>query len=181
MTRAFFTLVGAGIAGGLIWVAAQVSHETTGDYWARIGIVAVAGLALALARLPDVGVRTLSPSLPTFGLAFLPALLAGGWILVASQPSGNTYRGHVRAWSSDISVTRVVHDLGPYAAVIAFGLGVVFGLVFERRVVDEFVGTGPQYAEPYREPYTEEPTTIEQAPAPVDETTEARDRELVRH
>ncbi len=151
MTRAFFTLVGAGVAGGLIWVAAQVSHDTTGQYWARVGIVAGAGVALALARMPDVGVRTLRPSLPTFGLAFLPALVAAGWVLVASQPAGNTYRGHFLAWSSDIGVTRVVRDLAPYSIVLAFGLGVLFGLVFERRVI-EVAANESTMAEPADEP-----------------------------
>jgi len=170
MMRAFFTLVGAALAGGLIWVAAQLSHDTTGHYWARIGIVAGAGLALAtLARLPDVGVRTLRPSLPTFGLAFLPALVAAAWVVVASQPAGNTYRGHVLAWSSDIGVTRVVRDLGPYPVVLAFGLGVLFGLVFERRTIVDVAA----------EPAVTEPTTVElpAEPVPAEEPTE--ERELV--
>jgi hypothetical protein len=170
MTRAFFTLVGAGVAGGLIWVAAQVGGDTNGDFWARVGIVAGAGLALALARLPDVGVRTLSPSLPTFGLAFLPALVAAGWVIVGSQPRPDTYRGHVLAWSHDMGVTRVVHDLGPYAIVLAFGLGVLLGLVFERRVVD-VVPEEPVATERADEPLYPPET-------PVDETTS--DRELTR-
>ncbi len=167
MTRAFFTLVGAGVAGGLIWVAAQVSHDTTGQYWARAGIVAGAGLALALARLPDVGVRTLRPSLPTFGLAFLPALVAAGWVLVASQPAGNTYRGHFLAWSSDIGVTRVVRDLAPYPVVLAFGLGVLLGLVFERRVTEP-VALESTITKPADEPLYAPET-------PVEETTDARE------
>ena len=178
MTRAFFTLVGAAVAGGLIWVAAQVGGDTTGDFWARIGIVAGAGVALTLARLPDVGVRTLSLSLPTFGLAFLPALIAAGWVVVASQPGGNTYRGHVLAWSSDIGVTRVVRDLGPYAIVLAFGVGALLGLVFERRVAVE-IAAEPTITEPDRYPVEPEPETIETVPAPVDERTDVRERELV--
>ncbi len=90
MTRAFFTLIGAGAAGGLIWVGAQLSHDTTGQYWARIGIVAGAGLALALARLPDVGVRTLPPSFPTFGLGFLTSPVAHGRAVAQAPPQGTT-------------------------------------------------------------------------------------------
>jgi hypothetical protein len=177
MTRAITTLVGAAVAGGLIWVAAQVSQETTGGYWAQIGILAGAGLALALARLPDVGIRTLTPSLPTLGLAFLPSLVAAGWVVVATQPHGNTFRRHALSWSSDIHVIRVVRDLGPYAIVLAFGLGVVLGLVFERRAIEPLV-TKPVATEPV----AELPRTLEPAPtvAPVEDETEVRDPELAR-
>ncbi len=177
MTRAITTLVGAAVAGGLIWVAAQVSQETTGGYWAQIGILAGAGLALALARLPDVGIRTLTPSLPTLGLAFLPSLVAAGWVVVATQPHGNTFRRHALSWSSDIHVIRVVRDLGPYAIVLAFGLGVVLGLVFERRAIEPLV-TNPVATEPV----AELPRTLEPAPtvAPVEDETEVRDPELAR-
>jgi hypothetical protein len=135
MMRAFSTLTGAAIAGGLLWVAAQVSDVGTGGYWGRIGIVVAAGLALSLARLPETGVRTLAPSIPTLTVAFLPALVAVGWIVVAAQPNGNGARGHVLAWSTDIGISRVVGDLLPLVLVLAFGLGTVLGLVFERRAV----------------------------------------------
>jgi hypothetical protein len=173
MARAFLTLVGAAVAGGLIWVAAQLSQETTGGYWARIGILAGAGLALALARLPDVGVRSLSLSLPTLGLAFLPSLVTAGWVVVATQPHGNTFRRHVLSWSSDIHVIRVVRDLGPYAIVLAFGLGVVLGLVFERRAI-KTVATEPLATQPL---VARLQRTLEPAPtvAPVEDQTEVRD------
>jgi hypothetical protein len=173
MTRAFSTLLGAAVAGGLVWVAAQPSRDTTGGYWAGIGILAGAGLALALARLPDLGVRTLVPSLPTFALAFLPALVATAWVVVASQPDGNTWRRHVLNWSSDVGLLRVVRDLGPYAIVLAFGLGALFGLVFERRGVEPAVA-----------PATATPATVETASAAHDEeetVVPERDRELVHH
>jgi hypothetical protein len=178
MTRAFSTLVGAAIAGGLVWVAAQIERDTTGGYWAVMGILAGAGLALALARLPDTGMRTLVPSLPTFGLAFLPALVAAGWVVVALEPHGNWFRSHVLSWSGNIGVTGVVRDLGPYVTVLAFGLGVVFGLVFERRV-----------ALAVEEPAAETPADVAAAPAPADETdaeseetvVQPGDREPSRH
>ena len=47
-----------------------MNNETTGGYSAEAGILAGAGLALALRRLPDTGVRTLKVSLPTLGLGF---------------------------------------------------------------------------------------------------------------
>jgi hypothetical protein len=174
MTRAFSTLVGAALAAGLIWVAAQTNRDATGGYWAEIGILAAAGLAIALARLPDVGVRIV-PSLPTLAFAFLPALVASAWIVIAAQPDRNTWRNHVLAWSSDIHVTRVVTDLAPYAIVVAFGLGLVFGLVFERRTVVAEAASADEAA------------TVVDTPAPVVErptapaTTEpTRDGELAR-
>ena len=178
MTRALSTLIGAALAGGLIWVAAQVDRTTTGGYWAEIGILAGAGLAIALARLPDVGVRTLVPSLPTFGLAFLPALVAAGWLVVSSQPHGNTVRGHVLSWSSDIGVMRVVRDVAPYAIVLAFGLGVLLGLVFERRAVQQIITEEPAVPEGTREA---EPTTVAREPAPSEDSADARNHELVHH
>jgi hypothetical protein len=179
MTRAFSTLVGAALAGGLVWVAAQLSRGTTGGYWAVIGILAGAGLALALARLPDLGVRTIVPSLPTFVFAFLPALVATAWVVVATQPHGNTWRRHVLGWSSDIGVLGVVRDLGPYAIVLALGLGALLGLVFERRAVEDVVAPAvAPAATPVDEPGpVTEPVVVDEP----DETFVAnRDRELVR-
>lgn len=176
MKRAFSTLVGAAAAGGLMWVAAQTSTETTGGYWARIGILAGAGLVLALARLPDVGVRTLTLSLPTLCLGFLPSLVAAGWIVVAAQPHGNTFRRHVLSWSSDMGVTRVVTDLGPYAVVLAFALGAVLGLVLERSIETAVV-------EPVEAEHTDTtaPAPVVATPADDDEETVVRDRELAHH
>ncbi len=167
MTRALATLVGAAVAGGLVWVASQIDAGTTGGYWAVMGILAGAGLALALARLPDVGVRTLVPSPPALALAFLPAFVAGGWVIVAAQPHDNWARGHVLAWSADAGIGGIVRDLRPYAGVLALGLGVLLGLAFGRRT------TAP--AAP--------PAAVEEAPTrPTTRVEEdARDRELVGH
>ena len=77
------------------------------------------------------------------------------------------------SWSSDIHVIRVVRDLGPYAIVLAFGLGVVLGLVFERRAI-ETVATEPGATEPL---VARLQRTLEPAPtvAPVEDETEVRD------
>ena len=172
MTRAFSTAVGAAAAGALIWVAAQVNNETTGGYWAEVGLLAAAGLALALSRLPGAGMRSTKLSLPTLGIAFLPSLLAAGWIIVATQPDGNTFRSHVVGWSSDIGVMRVVRDLSPHAIVLALGLGAVLGLVFERRVAETDV-TEPMVAEPV-------PSRCRSSPRPDEQETVIREPELVR-
>ena len=53
-------------------------------------------------------------------------------MLIAAQPNGNWFRGHVRDWSTDIHVGSVVHDLGTYAPVLAFGLGALLAFALDR-------------------------------------------------
>jgi hypothetical protein len=175
MTRAFSTLLGVALAGGLVWVAAQPHRDHTGGYWAMMGILAAAGLALALARLPDTGVRTLVPSLHTFVFGFIPALIASAWVIVATQPHGNWFRRHVLNWSSDIGITRVVRDLEPFAIVLAVGVGVVLGLVFQRRVIVEPVG------EPVTDVPAGEPAAVDREREADTELRPRRDRDLVAH
>jgi hypothetical protein len=127
MKRAVATLVCAAAAGVLIWLAAQVNDKTTGGYWATYGLIAAAGLVLALSQLRGRGGNP--PAM--FVLAFLPVLVAAGWVVVAGQPHGNWFRAHVLAWSGDINVQTVVKDLVEYVSVLAFGIGLVFGLTFE--------------------------------------------------
>jgi len=161
MTRAFSTLAGVAAAGGLVWVAAQLHRGETGGYWALMGVLAASGLALALARLPDTGVRTLVPSLYTFVFGFIPALIAAGWVIVATQPHGNWFRRHVLSWTGDIGITRVVRDLEPFAIVLAFGVGVVLGLVFQRRAIVEAVDEPMVATQPEPEVAPGEPVTTE--------------------
>jgi hypothetical protein len=40
-------------------------------------------------------------------------------------------RDHVRSWSDDISIDSLVRDLTQYAAVLGFGIGLVFGFTFD--------------------------------------------------
>jgi hypothetical protein len=146
--RAAATLLGAAVAGVLIWLAAQVGNESTGGYWATYGLIAAAGLAMALSQLRGHGGNPLA----FFLLAFLPVLVAAGWVVLAAQPDGNWFRGHVLAWSSDIRVESVVRDLAEYVGVLAFGIGLVFGLTFEpgmlrrRRRVVAGAGAAPATA-----------------------------------
>src|SRR5918999_1220603 len=49
--RALFTLLGAGAAGFLIWLAHYFELDSTGEFWAAMGLVAGAGLALVLSQL----------------------------------------------------------------------------------------------------------------------------------
>ena len=112
MSRAASTLLGAGVAGFLLWLAAQLGRHTTGSYWAAYGIVAGAGLVVGMSQLRG---RDGHPP-ATFTMAFLPVLIVAGWVLLAMQPDGNWFRGHVLAWSGDIHVRGIVEDLGTSAA-----------------------------------------------------------------
>ena len=48
ITRAVFTLLGVAAAVALVWVAAQIGDDSTADYWALYGLIAAAGLTMAL-------------------------------------------------------------------------------------------------------------------------------------
>jgi hypothetical protein len=132
ITRGPITLLAAGIAGFLVWLATRINDHTLGGYWAVYAIIAGAGLVLAASQLAGGlaagGRPMISPSMLLF--AFVPALIAVGWIAVAGQPHGSTTRGHVLAWSSDLGIRGTVTDLVEYVGILAFGLGAILGLSF---------------------------------------------------
>jgi hypothetical protein len=130
-TRAVSTLVGAAGAGGLLWLAAQIGRHTTGGYWAAYGVVAAAGLVLALSQLRGRGGNPQG----TFLLAFVPVLVVAGWVLIALEPHSNWFQRHVLAWSGDIGIRHVVLDLGIWSGVLALGIGFVFGATLEPGLV----------------------------------------------
>jgi hypothetical protein len=185
--RGVFTLVGAGIAGLLIWVSTQIGQGTLGGYWAVYGILAGAGLTMALSQLFGGWTKWGWPRLSAgvFLIGFLPVLVAAGWVLLAGQPDANWFQRHTTAWSSDISINGLVDDLRTYLGVLAFGLGLVFGFTFDT--------AGPQrprdvLAQPARveEPVAvppaeraggdEQPTSVEPLPPP---TTREREEQHV--
>jgi hypothetical protein len=133
LTRGTITLLGAALAGFLVWLATQVGESTNGGYWAVYGLIAAAGLTMAFSQILGGWTKWGWPrlSVNVFLLAFVPVLVAAGWVIVATQPDPNWFRDHVRGWSSDISITGLVSDLGEYAAVLAFGVGLVFGFTFD--------------------------------------------------
>ena len=49
LTRATITLLGAGVAGLLIWIATQIGHNSNADYWEILGLIAAAGLVMGKA------------------------------------------------------------------------------------------------------------------------------------
>jgi hypothetical protein len=133
LTRGAVTLVGAAVAGLLIWLATQINDHSTGGYWAVYGVIAAAGLTMALSQLLGGWTKWGLPrlALNVFLLAFIPTLIAAGWVIVAHQPHPNWLRDHVLNWSSDIGILGLVRDLTEYVSVLAFGLGLVFGFSFD--------------------------------------------------
>ena len=133
LTRGTITLLGAGVAGLLVWLATEVNEGTNGGYWSVYGLLAAAGLTMAFSQILGGWTKWGWPrlSLNVFLLAFVPVLIAAGWVLVGAQPHGNWFRDHVRSWSDDLSIGGVVRDLTQYAAVLGFGVGLVFGFTFD--------------------------------------------------
>jgi hypothetical protein len=164
-TRGLTLAIAAGLAGLLLYLATLVGQQTTVRFWEEMGIVAAAGLVLGLA--PVLGGWTsglrlrLSPG--TFLLGFLPVLVVVGWILMATQPGHGWHDGTVVSWSHNIGLMGLIHDLGLWHGVLAFGFGLVLGYTLdavpapvavaepvpvarrERTVVDEPVAAGEAY------------------------------------
>jgi hypothetical protein len=164
--RALATLVAAAAAGFLLWFVPHFHRWTTGGYWGVMGLMALAGVLIGLSQLHG---RDGNPR-ASFFLAFLPVLVAAGWVILATQPHGGWIRDHVRSWSGDLGIGSAVHNLGEHVAVLAFGLGVVFGVMFEPKMLrrrPETVLAAPTRAA------TMEPTR-EEPPAPQRETDEQR-------
>ena len=146
VTRGISTLAGAAVAGILLWFATQIGAETSGEYWATYGLIAAAGLTMALSQILGGWTKWGWPrfSLGVFTLGFLPVLLAGGWILLARQPADLLNTSN---WSRDLGIFGAVADLGNILPAIAFGIGLVFGLSFDtagpgREVVEHELDRG---------------------------------------
>ena len=133
LTRALTTLIGVATAVVLVWAAAQIGDDSTADYWALYGLVAAAGLVMALSQLLGGWTKWGWPRLSgtVFLLGFLPALLVAGWVLGAGQPSENWLQQHVVDWSEDLGLGGVVEDLLDLAGPLAFLAGLTFGLTFD--------------------------------------------------
>jgi hypothetical protein len=161
-SRAGSTLLGAGVAGFLLWLAAQWSRGSTGGYWAAYGVVAGAGLVFGMSQLRG---RDGHPA-ATIGLAFVPVLIVAGWILLGGQPHPNWFRSHVLAWSRDIHVRGIVDDMTTWLGVLAFGIGAVLGVALEPR-------TRAAYQR-RRDVATTAPATAETGPTVVTRPAEER-------
>jgi hypothetical protein len=166
LTRATTTLLAAGVAGLLLWLATQVNAEDLGGYWGRIGLVAGAGLVMALSQLLGGWTKWGWPRLsaPVFLTAFVPVALVSLWIILAGEPGNGWFHSHVLEWSRDIHVSGLVTDLVEVTAVIAFGAGLVFGFTFDT--------TGPRRIE---EPPAERRRGFFRRRRPVEKVTPATD------
>lgn len=164
ITRGFATLIGAAVAGFLIWVATQIGQGSAAEYWTTYGLVAAAGLTMALSQLLGGWTKWGWPrlSLGVFLIGFLPVLAVGGWVLLARQPADffNTMN-----WSRDLGVDGFVGDLGELLAPIAFLIGLTFGFTFDT--------TGP------REVEVDEVRRPDAYERPVPVTTDARSDHVV--
>jgi len=133
LTRATVTLIASAIAGLLIWLATQIGTSSNGDYWASYGVIAAAGLVMALSQLLGGWTKWGWPriSLHVFLWAFVPVAIAVLWIVIFHQPHHGLGRNHIRNWSNDIGIDGFVQDFTDYVGVLAFGLGLVFGYSFD--------------------------------------------------
>jgi hypothetical protein len=133
LTRATTTLVFSAAAGLLIWLATQISNDQIGGYWARVGLVAGAGLLMALSQLLGGWTKWGWPrlSIAVFITAFIPVAIVSLWIVLAGEPGSGWFHNHVMSWSRDIHVSGLVTDFLYYIPVLAFGTGLVFGFSFD--------------------------------------------------
>lgn len=129
-TRGLTLALAAGLTGLGLWGATQVGTQTTGRFWIAMAVVAAAGFTLTLAT--HVGTWTkglrmrVSPT--TFVVAFIPVLVCVAWILLASQPGNGWQEGQIHSWSSSLGIVGIVHSLGLWRGVVAFGFGVILAL-----------------------------------------------------
>src|ERR687885_2294069 len=133
LTRATTTLIAAAVAGLLIWFATQINDHHVGGFWAVYGLIAGAGLVMALSQLLGGWTKWGLPRLsaPFFLLAFVPIAVVSLWIVVAAEPGNQWLHRHVLSWSGDIHVRGLLNDLKEYLPVFAFGIGLVFGYSFD--------------------------------------------------
>jgi hypothetical protein len=133
LTRATTTLLAAAVAGFLVWLATRFDGGLQGEYWAIMGLLAGAGLVMALSQLLGGWTKWGWPrlSIPVFLFAFVPVAIVSLWVIVAGEPSSSWLHRHVLSWSGDIHVRGLVTDLLTYVPVLAFGTGLVFGFSFD--------------------------------------------------
>jgi hypothetical protein len=129
VTRGLATLAGAAIAGFLVWLSSQMDVGGVGGYWARYGLIAAAGLVMALSQVLGGWTKWGWPrvSLWVLVLGLVPVATVGLWVLGAEQPGDPL----LTAWSEDLGLTGFVDDMGEVLPVVAFGIGLTLGFVFD--------------------------------------------------
>jgi hypothetical protein len=133
LTRASTTLIAAAVGGLLIWFATQINDTHVGGFWAVYGLIAGAGLLMALSQLLGGWTKWGMPrlSVPFLLLAFVPIAIVSLWIVFAAEPGHQFFHRHVLSWSGDLHIRGVVNDLKEYVPLFAFGIGLVFGYSFD--------------------------------------------------
>jgi hypothetical protein len=133
LVRGLFTLLGVVAAGFLIWLATIFDLDATGEFWAAMGLLAAAGFVLGISQLlggwTKWGLPIVSPGVFLFG--FLPALILGGGILLATRDTGQGTRDTVSGWAQDLGIESFVQDISLFQGAIALGIGLVFSFVFD--------------------------------------------------
>ena len=163
LTRGTITLIGAAIAGLLIWLATQSNGGTTGGYWTIVGLLAAAGLTMALSQILGGWTKWGWPRISggVFLVGFVPVLIAAAWVIIAGQTVPNWFSRHATSWAGDIGLGGLLRDLVSMDGVLAFGVGLVFGLTFDT--------TGPR-----TRTVVAEDETVRPVPADTATTTDAR-------
>lgn len=181
LTRGTMTLIGAAGAGLLLWLATQLDTESNGEYWTLVGLVAAAGLAMALSQLLGGWTKWGWPRISgsVFLLGFIPALVVGGLVLLHAQPDSGAFGA---GWASDLGIDGLAEDLTTVLPAIAFGLGLLFGFTFDTTgprlpevVEDERVDRTAHPVVPVHTRAADEPVTAERRDRV---TVEDREREL---
>jgi hypothetical protein len=155
MTRGAATLLGVAVAGFLIWFGASAlptdGNASIGEFWWAVGLIAAAGLVMALSQLLGGWTKWGRPHISSnvFLLGFLPALIAGGWVVLAAEPADHWLGSHVRDWTNDIGLESLVGDLLKVWPALAFGVGLTLGLSFD---------TASRVMEPESRPVEASPT-----------------------
>ena len=100
----------------------------------------------------------LSPTV--FLLGFLPALAAGGLVLLAAQPDSSAWG---TGWAADLGLDGLAEDFTAVLPAVAFLIGLTFGFAFDTTgpVVDEDEVVEERRAVPVDRSATDEPVTAE--------------------
>ena len=131
--RGLMTLIGAAVAGFLIWLAHYPNIHATRGFWGAMGLIAAAGFALGLSQLFGGWTKFGWPkiSLAVLLLGWLPTAVTVGWIGLALQPSNGWQEGRLDNWSSSLGIGGFVHDFAPFLPALALGFGIVTAFVFD--------------------------------------------------
>src|SRR4029450_4974748 len=102
LTRGAMTLFGVLVAGFLIWWGASAlpseGDASLGEFWWGAALIACVGLIRALSQLLGGGTKWGWPRISgnVFLLGFLPALIAGGWVVAAAEAGDHWLRCPLR-------------------------------------------------------------------------------------